>query len=145
MTDPTQRVGAVAGQDGLNGRSPGGEPERRGGTDRLAGTERLAEATRRLSATIAATEQLAQRRAQLLGTVALVGGPAATTRIVSLREAADATGRHPEVLRRWCADGRLPAIRVGRSWAISGETLAALLSQRGRARPRFAQKERSPA
>lgn len=108
-----------------------------------SGAERLAAATRRLSATIAATEQLAQQRAELLGTVAVIGGPTPAGRIVSLRDAAIATGRHPEVLRRWCAEGRLPAIRVGRAWAISGETLAALLSQRNRSRPRFTRAEGS--
>jgi hypothetical protein len=129
MTSAARRDVELAGGDGSNG------------TPVPSGAERLAAATRRLSATIAATEQLAQQRAELLGTVAYVGSPAFSTRIVSLAEAAIATGRHPEVLRRWCADGRLPAIRVGRAWAISGETLASLVSQRGRARPRFAAPE----
>ena len=39
--------------------------------------------------------------------------------IVSLAEAARKTGRNPEVLRRWCTEGRIPAIRIGRTWAIS--------------------------
>jgi excisionase family DNA binding protein len=55
---------------------------------------------------------------------------------VSLAEAAKRTGRHPDVLRRWCADGRLPAIRLGRAWALPKESVALLIAESGRSRPR---------
>jgi excisionase family DNA binding protein len=109
--------------------------------------QRLAEATRDLAATVAATERLAERRAELLRTMdAAVGmngrGSHADSRaIVSLSEVARRTGRHPEVLRRWCADGRIPAVRVGRTWAVSGDTLAMLLAHASRSRPRFPQRD----
>ncbi len=102
--------------------------------------DQLAEATRRLAETIARTERLAQDRAELLRTAdAAVGvhGQAGVADLVSLSEAAKRTGRHPEVLRRWCLDGRLPAVRVGRTWAISRESLATLMSNRDRSRPRL--------
>jgi hypothetical protein len=125
MTEKSQRSVEIVGGDGAD----------RSAT--ASGTERLAAATRRLSATIAATEILAQERAALLRSSGYLGGPGPAGRVVSLREAATAAGRHPEVLRRWCSEGRLPAIRVGRTWAISGETLATLIAHRNRARPRF--------
>jgi excisionase family DNA binding protein len=65
------------------------------------------------------------------------GGPLAENATISLSEVARRTGRHPEVLRRWCANGRIPAMKVGRSWAVSGDTLAMLLAHATRARPRF--------
>ena len=101
----------------------------------------LAAATRRLAETIAKTERLAQDRAELLRTVDVSkGGRAMASQpigLISLSEAARQTGRHPEVLRRWCIDGRLPAVRVGRTWAISHESLASLMSHRARSRPRL--------
>ena len=106
-----------------------------------ADVDRLAAATRRLAKTIAATEQLAQDRAELLRTMDATVGSAGLGgngyRLISLRDAAQQTGRHPEVLRRWCSDGRLPAIRIGRTWAISNETLSTLLANGTRARPRL--------
>jgi hypothetical protein len=38
---------------------------------------------------------------------------------VSLR-----TGRHPELLRQWCARGRIPCARVGGSWVLREQDLA---------------------
>lgn len=38
--------------------------------------------------------------------------------LVSLGEAAAITGRHPELLRRWCAAGRLRGELVGGSWFV---------------------------
>jgi excisionase family DNA binding protein len=101
---------------------------------------RLAAATRQLAATIALTETLAQSRAELLRTADASTGRgtrAPSGQLVSLADAARRTGRHPEVLRRWCSEGRLPAVRVGRAWAIDRESLAMLMSNRTRSRPRL--------
>jgi excisionase family DNA binding protein len=108
----------------------------------MSSVDQLAAATRRLAETIARTERLAQDRAELLRTVDVSKGGRGTTAsqpigLISLSEAARRTGRHPEVLRRWCIDGRLPAVRVGRTWAISHESLASLMSHRARSRPRL--------
>jgi hypothetical protein len=112
------------------------------GIDDAPSVERLAAATRRLAQTIAATEQLAHDRAELLRTADATFGRAAARSngiaLVSLAEAARQTGRNQEVLRRWCADGRVPAVRIGRSWAISTGTLTTLLQHAERSRPRFA-------
>lgn len=43
--------------------------------------------------------------------------------ILSLAEAATATGRNPELLRRWCVAGRLSCERVGRDWRIGVDQL----------------------
>jgi excisionase family DNA binding protein len=119
----------------------GVEPVREERAERSTSVDQLAAATRRLAETIARTERLAQERAELLRTADASAGyrnmlPGAG--LVSLSEAAKRTGRHPEVLRRWCMDGRLPAVRVGRTWAISHESLSTLMSHRARARPRLA-------
>ncbi len=37
---------------------------------------------------------------------------------VTLSQVAVRTGRHPELLRQWCASGRLPCKRVGGSWVM---------------------------
>ncbi len=44
--------------------------------------------------------------------------------VLSLAEVSVRTGRHPDLLRRWSESGRIPAIRVGRSWAIPESVLA---------------------
>ena len=115
------------------------EPDEAGAGNELPPLERLQAATKDLAAAIAVTERLAATRAELLRTVnAGVGvGRGRTGRIVSLAEAARRSGRNPEVLRRWCIDGRIPAMRIGRAWAITEETLALLISHRTRARPRL--------
>ena len=97
----------------------------------------------RLANTIAATERLTRERAELLATAHAavgLGRPRARSGrggVVSLAEAARLTGRHPEVLRRWCITGRLPAIRVGRTWAITADSVAMLREHGARSRPRF--------
>src|SRR5215207_7323882 len=98
--------------------------------------ERLAAATSRLAANVAVTEQLAASRAELLRTANAtlgVGRRRGAGRVFTLAEAAQRSGRHPEVLRRWCLEGRIPATRLGRSWTISEDTLAMLMSHRSRA------------
>lgn len=112
------------------------EPPSVSRTESLA---RLSEATRSLSAAIAATERLAASRAELLRTArAAVGVTDRTSNpVVSLAEAGRRSGRHPEVLRRWCIEGRIPAARIGRTWALSEETVLLLVEHRSRARPQL--------
>ena len=43
--------------------------------------------------------------------------------LLSLADVAARTGRHPELLRRWCASGRLPAVLLARSWFIRASDL----------------------
>jgi excisionase family DNA binding protein len=107
-----------------------------------ASVRQLAVATQRLAATIAATERLAEGHAEMLRTLdAAVGMNGSRSRdgagVVSLAEAARRTGRHPELLRRWCTDGRIPAVRIGRTWAITNETLGLLIRHRARSRPKL--------
>jgi hypothetical protein len=45
-----------------------------------------------------------------------MSGPEST--YVTLSQVAVRTGRHPELLRQWCASGRLPCARVGGSWVM---------------------------
>ena len=46
--------------------------------------------------------------------------------VLSLAEVSERTGRHPDLLRRWSEAGRIPAIRVGRSWAIPESALPSI-------------------
>jgi hypothetical protein len=43
---------------------------------------------------------------------------------LTLSQVALRTGRHPELLRQWCAAGRIPCRRVGGSWVVREEDLA---------------------
>jgi len=43
---------------------------------------------------------------------------------LTLSQVALRTGRHPELLRQWCARGRVPCARVGGSWVVREEDLA---------------------
>jgi helix-turn-helix protein len=45
---------------------------------------------------------------------------------MTLAEVAAATGRNPELLRRWCAAGRIRCQRIGRDWVIDASDLAAV-------------------
>jgi hypothetical protein len=115
---------------------------RRARTDlRLAAIDRLLTAAAGLAGTIAITEDLAQQRADILTQRSTLLGPAREhgyrRPIISLAEAGRRTGRHPEVLRRWCLEGRIEGVRVGRTWGITPETLATLLAHSGRSRPRL--------
>jgi excisionase family DNA binding protein len=107
-----------------------------------ASVRQLAVATQRLAATISATERLAEGHAEMLRSLdAAVGMNGNRTRdgagVISLAEAARRTGRHPELLRRWCTQGRIPAVRIGRTWAITNETLGLLIRHRARSRPKL--------
>jgi len=112
---------------------------------RAQAVRRLLDAAGQLATTIAATEELSQRRAELLGSRATIMSPRITGRagneLISLADASRRSGRHPEVLRRWCSDGRIPAVRIGRTWAITPDTLGELMRHAARSRPRFARTE----
>jgi hypothetical protein len=43
---------------------------------------------------------------------------------LTLSQVAMRTGRHPELLRQWCARGRIPCARVGGSWVLRERDLA---------------------
>jgi helix-turn-helix protein len=47
---------------------------------------------------------------------------------LTLSQVAVQTGRHPELLRQWCAAGRLPCTRVGGSWVLRERDLALVSS-----------------
>jgi hypothetical protein len=99
--------------------------------------ERLRGAAERLAVTLGRTEQLTSESARILGAarrrqaVSWTGGLA----VVPLAEAARLSGRHPDLLRRWCASGRIEGFRVGRTWAVTQrevERLAQLPARRRR-------------
>lgn len=60
---------------------------------------------------------------------------AAVAELLTLADVARLTGRHPELLRRWCSTGRVPARRIGRTWLIDRRHLTAVTSIQARARP----------
>jgi hypothetical protein len=109
--------------------------------EHIAAVERLMTAAGGLARTIAVTEELAQKRADILVRRSTLLGPTRESSshqpIISLAEAAQRTGRHPEVLRRWCLEGRIEGIRIGRTWGITPETLALLQAHSSRSRPRL--------
>jgi hypothetical protein len=56
---------------------------------------------------------------------------------LTLSQVAVRTGRHPELLRQWCAAGRIPCLRLGGSWVVREEDipLLARIATRSRRRP----------
>jgi hypothetical protein len=54
---------------------------------------------------------------------------------LTLSQVALRTGRHPELLRQWCAAGRIPCQRVGGSWVVREQDLAFVdgIARRGQA------------
>jgi hypothetical protein len=80
--------------------------------------ERLRGAAERLALTLVRTEQLTSESARILG-MARTAQAAGGSRVVPLAEAARLSGRHPDLLRRWCATGRIDGVRVGRTWAVT--------------------------
>jgi hypothetical protein len=57
---------------------------------------------------------------------------------LTLSQVAARTGRHPELLRQWCAAGRIPCQRLGGSWVVLERDLPLLeaMATRGRRRSR---------
>jgi hypothetical protein len=53
---------------------------------------------------------------------------------LTLSQVAVRTGRHPELLRQWCAAGRMPCARVGASWVMLERDVALLDGIASRAR-----------
>lgn len=60
-------------------------------------------------------------------------------RYLTLSQVAARTGRHPELLRQWCAAGRIPCERLGGSWVIREDDLALIDRMATRARRHTAQ------
>jgi len=56
---------------------------------------------------------------------------------LTLSQVAVRTGRHPELLRQWCAADRIPCLRLGGSWVVREEDLGLLdrIATRTRRRP----------
>jgi hypothetical protein len=67
-----------------------------------------------------------------------MSGPEST--YVTLSQVAVRTGRHPELLRQWCAGGRLPCARVGGSWVMLERDVALIDGIASRSR-----RQREPA
>lgn len=113
---------------------------------RQDGVDRLLAAAGRLASTLAVTEKLLQHSASLLDNNVVPGATSQgrAPRVVPLSEAAARTGRHPDVLRRWCATGRIPATRVGRTWALP-ESEVVRLEELPRRRRRSRSPETDPA
>jgi excisionase family DNA binding protein len=87
---------------------------------------RLMSAAGRLAKTVAETERLMQDSITLLANAKAPPRGRANERFVPLSEAARRTGRHPDLLRRWSAAGRIPAVRIGRTWCLAESDLDAL-------------------
>lgn len=49
-----------------------------------------------------------------------------TTRYKTLHEAADDIRHHPRTLRRWCEQGKIPFLRLGRRYLFLDSDIAAL-------------------
>lgn len=52
--------------------------------------------------------------------------PTPQPRYLTLAQVAVRTGRHPELLRQWCAASRIPCTRVGGSWVVGDDDLRAV-------------------
>jgi excisionase family DNA binding protein len=93
--------------------------------------ERLHRAAAELSETVERTRRLTVRGVTSLGSMR----PQARGdgNWLTLAEAAGRTGRHPDLLRRWCASRRIPGRRMGRLWCILDTDLPLIerLPQRG--------------
>jgi hypothetical protein len=57
---------------------------------------------------------------------------------LTLSQVAARTGRHPELLRQWCAAGRIPCQRLGGSWVVMEHDLPLLERMATRTRRRTA-------
>jgi excisionase family DNA binding protein len=52
-----------------------------------------------------------------------------TTRYRTLNETADVLRTHPRTLRRWCEQGKVPFLRLGRRYLFMDDDLASLRTQ----------------
>lgn len=64
--------------------------------------------------------------------------PDSSSAYLTLSQVAARTGRHPELLRQWCAAGRIPCQRLGGSWVVLERDVALLDRMATRARRRAA-------
>jgi excisionase family DNA binding protein len=65
-------------------------------------------------------EALSERRAQ---TVVRTAGPTAEERLLTVDDVALRLGRHPDTVREDLRRGRLPGLKLGRSWRIRASDL----------------------
>jgi hypothetical protein len=63
---------------------------------------------------------------------------------LTLSQVSARTGRHPELLRQWCASGRIPCQRLGGSWVLREEDLPLLDGIATRARRTTPQAKAEP-
>jgi hypothetical protein len=61
-----------------------------------------------------------------------------STPYLTLSQVAARTGRHPELLRQWCAAGRIPCHRLGGSWVVLERDLPLVDQMATRTRRRLA-------
>ena len=66
-------------------------------------------------------------------------------RYLTLKQVATRTGRHPELLRQWCAVGRIPCQRVGGSWVLDAADVGLVDGIARRGAPQPAREIPSPA
>lgn len=72
--------------------------------------------------------------------------PAPQGRLLTISETAERLGLSAAMVRRYCADGKLPAQKVGRDWAIrqrDAERFAAIPRRSGRPSVRYTQPQQS--
>lgn len=50
--------------------------------------------------------------------------------LIKVSEAADYLKVHPEVIRRWLREKKIPGYKVGKEWRIAREDIDALLKNR---------------
>ena len=55
--------------------------------------------------------------------------------LLTVEQAAERMGVSAPLIRRYCANGKIPAVKVGRDWAIRGRDIAALKLPRQRRSP----------
>jgi hypothetical protein len=98
--------------------------------------ERLLAAAHQLAGTIAETERIAARSAWVTTEGRRPPGDVPRIdRLVPLAEVAARTGRHPDLLRRWCLEGRLAGVRIGRTWCLPERMIPELARFQRRTHP----------
>ena len=61
--------------------------------------------------------------------------PAPSDNLLTVEQAAERMGVSAPLIRRYCASGIIPAVKVGRDWAIRGRDIVALKLPRQRRGP----------